>query len=304
MSSLIGMLPSVLMIVSPILITACGGMICERSGVVNIALEGLMGIGAFAAAAFHVLNEVALGGASVWIALLVGAFCGMLMSLIHAFASISLNADQTISGTGINLIVNGITIFMAQILFNADRTQPYQMGMKPIMSIGGIYPTAFIALAVVLIVWFVMYKLPFGLRLRACGEHPQAAASVGIKVKKIRYIAVLTSGFLGGLAGGCLVLTQTIQFTSTTINGTGFIALAAVSFGRWRPAGISLSSLLFGAAVAFSIYVVNIPSLKNLLPSEFFSLLPYVITIVALVVFSGKNYAPLAAGKPYDKGSS
>lgn len=304
MSSLIGMLPSVLMIVSPILITACGGMICERSGVVNIALEGLMGIGAFAAAAFHVLNEVALGGASVWIALLVGAFCGMFMSLIHAFASISLNADQTISGTGINLIVNGITIFMAQILFNADRTQPYQMGMKPIMSIGGIYPTAFIALAVVLIVWFVMYKLPFGLRLRACGEHPQAAASVGIKVKKIRYIAVLTSGFLGGLAGGCLVLTQTIQFTSTTINGTGFIALAAVSFGRWRPAGISLSSLLFGAAVAFSIYVVNIPSLKNLLPSEFFSLLPYVITIVALVVFSGKNYAPLAAGKPYDKGSS
>lgn len=304
MSSLIGMLPSVLMIVSPILITACGGMICERSGVVNIALEGLMGIGAFAAAAFHVLNEVALGGASVWIALLVGAICGMLMSLIHAFASISLNADQTISGTGINLIVNGITIFMAQILFNADRTQPYQMGMKPIMSIGGIYPTAFIALAVVLIVWFVMYKLPFGLRLRACGEHPQAAASVGIKVKKIRYIAVLTSGFLGGLAGGCLVLTQTIQFTSTTINGTGFIALAAVSFGRWRPAGISLSSLLFGAAVAFSIYVVNIPSLKNLLPSEFFSLLPYVITIVALVVFSGKNYAPLAAGKPYDKGSS
>lgn len=303
MSSLIGMLPSVLMIVSPILITACGGMICERSGVVNIALEGLMGIGAFAAAAFHVLNEVALGGASVWIALLVGAFCGMLMSLIHAFASISLKADQTISGTGINLIVNGITIFMAQILFNADRTQPYQMGMKPIMSIGGIYPTAFIALAVVLIVWFVMYKLPFGLRLRACGEHPQAAASVGIKVKKIRYIAVLTSGFLGGLAGGCLVLTQTIQFTSTTINGTGFIALAAVSFGRWRPAGISLSSLLFGAAVAFSIYVVNIPSLKNLLPSEFFSLLPYVITIVALVVFSGKNYAPLAAGKPYDKGS-
>lgn len=304
MSSLIGMLPSVLMIVSPILITACGGMICERSGVVNIALEGLMGIGAFAAAAFHVLNEVALGGASVWIALLVGAICGMIMSLIHAFASISLNADQTISGTGINLIVNGITIFMAQILFNADRTQPYQMGMKPIMSLGGIYPTAFIALAIVLLVWFVMYKLPFGLRLRACGEHPQAAASVGIKVKKIRYIAVLTSGFLGGLAGGCLVLTQTIQFTSTTINGAGFIALAAVSFGRWRPAGISLSSLLFGAAVAFSIYVVNIPSLKNLLPSEFFSLLPYVITIIALVVFSGKNYAPLAAGKPYDKGSS
>lgn len=304
MSNLLGMLPSVLMIVSPILITACGGMISERSGVVNIALEGLMGIGAFAAASFHVINEVALGGASVWIALLVGATCGMIMSLIHAFASITLNADQTISGTGINLIVNGITIFMSQILFNADRTQPFQMGMKPIMSLGGIYPTAFIALGVVLIVWFILYKLPCGLRLRACGEHPQAAASVGIKVQRVRYIAVLASGFLGGLAGGCLVLTQTIQFTSTTINGAGFIALAAVSFGRWRPAGITLSSLLFGSAVAFSIYVVNIPTLKNLLPSEFFSLLPYVITIAALVVFSGKNYAPLADGKPYEKGSS
>jgi len=126
---------------------------------------------------------------------------------------------------------------------------------------------------------------------------------VGIPVKKYRYIAVLVSGFLGGLAGGCLVLTETIQFTSNTINGAGFIALAAVSFGRWKPAGISLSSLLFGTAVAFSIYVVNIPSLRNL-PTEFFNLLPYVITILALVAFSGKNYAPLACGKPYDKGAS
>lgn len=294
MASLLGMLPSVLMIVSPILITACGGMICERSGIVNIALEGLMGIGAFAAASFHVLNEMALGGASVWIAILIGGLCGLVLSLVHAFASISLNADQTISGTGINLIVNGITIFMSQILFKADRTQPFKMGMRPI---GGIYPTAFIALFIVLLVWFILYKTPWGLRLRACGEHPQAAASVGVNYKLIRYIAVLVSGFLAGIAGGCLVLTQTIQFTSTTINGAGFIALAAVSFGRWKPAGITGSSLLFGTAVAFSIYVVNVPALKNLLPSEFFSLLPYVITILALVAFSGKNYAPLAAGK-------
>ena len=303
MSGILGMIPSVLMIVSPILITACGGMICERSGVVNIALEGLMGIGAFAAAAFHVINETALGGASIWIALLLAGVCGTAMSLIHAYASISLNADQTISGTGINLMVNGITIFMSQILFNADRTQPYQMGMRPIMALGGIYPTAFIAVIIIALAWFVMYKLPVGLRLRACGEHPAAAASVGIPVKKYRYIAVLVSGFLGGLAGGCLVLTETIQFTSNTINGAGFIALAAVSFGRWRPAGISLSSLLFGTAVAFSIYVVNIPSLRNL-PTEFFNLLPYVITILALVAFSGKNYAPLACGKPYDTGAS
>ncbi len=296
-----GLIPSILMIVSPILITACGGMICERSGVVNIALEGLMGIGAFTAASAHVLMEPYCGF-SIAPALALGALSGMLMSLIHAYASVSLNADQTISGTGINLLADGLTVFLAHVLFNADRTRPYKMGMQPGWS--GIYPTALIALAVILIVWFVMYKLPFGLHLRACGEHPHAAASVGISVIRIRYIAVLASGLLAGLAGGCLVLTQTIQYTSTTINGAGFIALAAVSFGRWRPAGITGSSLLFGSAVAFAIYVVNIPSLKNLFPSEFFSLLPYVITLLALVVFSGKNYAPAANGKPYEQTSS
>ncbi len=301
MSSILGMIPSVLMIVSPILITAAGGMICERSGVVNIALEGLMSIGAFSAAAAHVLMEGTVPG-SIWIALCIGAVISMIFSLIHAFAAISLNADQTVSGTGINLLANGVTIFAAQILFSMDRTDPFQNGMMP--GLFGIYPTALIAAVIIAVTWFVLYRLPFGLRLRACGENPDAAASVGIKVKQIRYIGVLCSGFLAGLAGGCLVFTQTIQYTANTINGTGFIALAAVSFGRWRPAGITLSSLLFGSAVAFSIYVVNIPFLRNLLPSEFFSLLPYVITLLALVVFSGKNYAPLASGKPYEKTGS
>ncbi len=300
MNSLLGMIPSILMIVSPILITAAGGMICEKAGVVNIALEGLMSIGAFSAAAAHVLMETNVAG-SVWYALAIGAFFGMVFSSIHAFASISLNADQTVSGTGINLLANGVTIFAAQILFSQDRTKPYQMGMLP--GPFGVYPTALVALAVILIVWFILYKLPFGLRLRACGEHPQAAASVGIKVRRMRYIAVLASGLLAGLAGGCLVLTQTIQYTTNTINGAGYIALAAVSFGRWKPLGITGSSLLFGSAVAFAIYVVNIEALR-ILPSEFFSLLPYVITLIALVVFSGKNYAPAASGKPYEKGAS
>ena len=296
-----GLIPSILMIVSPIAITACGGLICERSGVVNIALEGLMAIGAFTAAAAHALMEPYCGF-SIAPAVALGALSGMLLSLIHAYASVSLNADQTISGTGINLLADGLTIFLAHALFNADRTRPYKMGMQP--GWNGIYPTALIAALVIFIVWFALYKLPFGMHLRACGEHPQAAASAGISVIRIRYIAVLASGLLAGLAGGCLVLTQTIQYTSTTINGAGFIALAAVSFGRWRPAGITGASLLFGSAVAFAIYVVNIPPLKNLFPSEFFSLLPYVITLLALVVFSGKNYAPEANGKPYEQTSS
>ena len=271
MNVILGMIPSVLMITSPILITAAGGMICERSGVTNIALEGLLGIGAFAAASTHVIMESFCPG-SIWIALAVGAVFGMLFSLIHAYASISLNADQTISGTGINLLSTGVTIFFSQVLFSADRTTPFKIGMLP--GPGGIYPTAYIAFVIIVLSWFVMYKLPFGLRLRACGEHPDAAASVGINVRAMRYFAVLLSGLLAGLAGGCLVLTETIQYTSNTINGTGFIALAAVSFGRWTPAGITGSSLLFGTAVAFAIYVVNIPALSSVLPAEFFNLLP------------------------------
>ena len=187
---------------------------------------------------------------------------------------------------------------MAQIVFKMERTMPFRLGMMP--GFGGIYPTAWIALGVVLVAWFVLYKRPFGMRLRACGEHPQAAASAGIDVRGIRYVAVMISGFLAGVAGGCLVLTQTIQYTIYTINGAGFIALAAVSFGRWLPKGIAGSSLLFGTAVSLSIYMVNIPALR-VLPSEFFSVMPYIITLVTLVLFSGRDYAPRASGQPYER---
>lgn len=300
MSNLLGMIPSVLMMVVPILITAMGGLVSERSGVVNIALEGLMAVGAFAAATTHVLLEANTPG-SVWIALGVALASGALISLIHAYASVSLNADQVVSGTGINLLAMGGTVFLCQIIFHQERTEPYNLGMMP--GPGGIYPTAYIALVVLILTWFVLYRRPFGLRLRACGEHPAAAAAAGINVRRLRYIAVFTSGALSGLAGGCMVLTQTIQYTTLTINGAGFIALAAVSFGRWLPKGVAGASLLFGTAVALSIYMVNIQSLRSL-PPEFFSVLPYIITIVTLVLFSGKDYAPRAVGQPFEKGGS
>jgi simple sugar transport system permease protein len=298
---IVGMIPSILMIVAPILIAAIGGMICERSGVVNIALEGLMAFGAMAAATSHRLLETPFGAFSVPFALIIAALIGGVFSLIHAFASITLKADQGISGTGINLLSAGVTVFLCQIIFQQERTQPFRLGMMPLRFGGGIYPTAWIALAALFISWFALYKRPWGLRLRACGEHPQAAASAGIDVIRIRYIAVLISGILAGLAGGCLVLTQTIQFTVTTINGKGFIALAAVSFGRWLPLGVLGSSLLFGTSAALAVYIINIQSLK-FLPPEVFNMLPYAITLVTLVFFSGKDYAPRAVGQSYERG--
>ena len=297
-STLWRMLPSTLMMTAPILIAAIGGMICERAGVVNIALEGLMTIGAMSAATTHVLLERSISF-SIPLAFLIAACLGCLFSLIHAFASITLRADQIISGTGINLLSTGITLFFCQLLFRMDRTMNYQMGMR--VGFGGIYPTAWIALIILGFFAFILYKRPWGLRLRAAGEHPQALASAGVNVIRIRYTAVLISGALAGLAGACVVLTQDIQFTVTSINGRGFIALAAVSFGRWLPLGILGSSFLFGFSSALAVNIINIERLRTL-PSEFFSLLPYLITLLTLVIFSGKDYAPGAVGQPYDKG--
>ncbi len=301
MNNILGKIPTILMLVSPILITATGGMICERSGVVNIALEGLMVFGAFAAAAAQFFLYPVFGPEAVWVSLLIGSIAGMLFSYVHAFAAVSLNADQTVSGTGINLLAVGMTIFLSQIFFKQDRTKQFTLGMMP--GFGGIYPTAYIALAVIVLTWFMLYKRPFGLRLRACGENPHAAASVGINVLAIRYISVLSSGLLAGLAGGCLVLTTNTQFNSTTVNGHGFIALAVVSFGRWKPIGIAGASLLFGTALAFSI-IANDYTLLRKMPTEVFNIMPYAITLLTLVIFSGKNYAPASAGIPYVKGAS
>ena len=302
MSDILSMIPTILMIVSPILIAAIGGMICERCGVVNIALEGLMAIGACTAAATHYLMEFAGHGRySLTVAILAGSAIACLFSIIHAFASINLKADQTISGTGINLLADGVTIFASQILFNADRTKEFKVGM--LVDGLGLYPTAYIALVVVLLSWVMLYKTAFGLRLRACGEHPAAADSVGINVKRMRYYGVLMSGFLAGLAGGCVVLTQTIQYTSVTINGRGFIALAAVAFGRWTPLGVTGAALLFGGAQAMSIIATNFDALKNL-PTEIFNIVPYAITLVTLIIFSGRDFAPKSVGRPYEKGAS
>jgi simple sugar transport system permease protein len=251
------------------------------------------------------ITLVLLGGAfplSTPLALLLAALVGGAFSLIHAFASVTLRADQVISGAGINLLSLGLTVFVCQLLFNMDRSPAHGGGMRA--GLFGLFPTVWIALGILALAWFMLYKRPWGLRLRAAGEHPQALASAGVNVVRIRYAAVVISGLLAGLAGGSAVLTQDIQFTTTTINGTGFIALAAVSFGRWLPMGILGSSFLFGIATALAVNFVNIRALRELFPSEAFSAMPFVITLVTLIIFSGKDYAPRAVGKPFDKGKS
>ena len=299
---MIGTISTIMMLAAPILIIATGGMICERSGVTNVGLDGLMSIGACTAAIVHQLLEAAgVGRISLTVALLAAALVSMLISVLHAIASVDLKSDQTISGTGINLLATGITVFVCQRIYGTDRSTEFKMGM--VKDGIGFYPTLYIAIVVVVLAWFILYKTPFGMHLRACGEHPAAADSVGINVRRIRYIGVLSSGFLGGLAGGCAVLTQTIQYTNTFVNGRGFIALAAVAFGRWAPLGVTGASVLFGASLALSTISSMTPALK-VIPSQVFNIVPYLVTLIALIAFSGRDYAPKAVGIPYEKGSS
>jgi simple sugar transport system permease protein len=293
-------------------IAALGGLYSERSGVVNIALEGIMMVGAFTAASVTVLLEPSPMAA--YYGILAGSVAGAVFSLLHAFASVNLKADQVVSGTALNILAGGVTVYLCQIFFEQQRTNAFSTGLSK-MSLPGladvpvlgvilfkdVYPTSYAALLLVLFTWFLVYKTPFGLRLRACGEHPQAAASMGINVLGMRYVGVLLSGALAGLAGAAMVLTQDIQYTLGSVHGAGFIALACLIFGKWNPFGVLGAGLFFGFSQALSIYAGDIPFLQAV-PLDFFYMLPYVLTVIALVVFSGKAVGPKAAGELYDAG--
>ncbi len=306
------MIPGMLMVAAPIMIAGLGGMFSERSGIVNIALDGIMLFGAFAAAAIIITFEK-MGWFSMapWLSLIFAAIGGGIFSLLLAVSTISFSADHTIAGTAVNLLAAGLTVYFTQILFGMQRTQAFRGGFRkisiPVLSnipiLGGFFknfhPTIFIAIFLVFVSWFVMYKTPFGLKLRACGENPQAAASMGINVLKMRYIAVVISGFMAGLAGGIVVLTMDTQFTVVSIHGYGFIAVAAIIFGKWNPFGIMGASLFFGLSQTIGVYANAIPVLDKL-PAELFSAVPYIFTVLALVLFRGKSVGPKAAGEIYD----
>lgn len=301
---------------TPIIITAIGGLFSERSGVVNIALEGMMMIGGFfAATALVFLEQIdGLSGAAPWLALMVGIIAGGVISVLHAYLSVNLGSDQVISGTAINILAGGLTIYLSQIIFGQQRTKAFQNGfvkttyegLSDIPVLGplfftNIYPTVYLSLILVFLSWFVLYQTPFGLRLRATGEHPHAVDSMGISVYKMRYIGVILSGCFAGLGGAVMVLTFDTQYTSLSIHGIGFIALAALIFGQWKPLGLLGASLFFGASQILGIFARDINLLANV-PTEFFNAFPYILTIIALVIFSGKAVGPRAAGEPYDKG--
>jgi simple sugar transport system permease protein len=313
MSLLLTMIPIALVYATPIVIAALGGLYSERSGIVNIALEGIMMVGAFTAASVTVVLEPSTPWAAYW-GIAAGIVAGMVFSLLHAFASVNLKADQVVSGTALNILAGGVTVYLCQIFFDQQRTNAFTTGLSKVSvpHLAGIpflgpvffkdvYATTYAAILLVLLTWFVVYKTPFGLRLRSCGEHPQAAASMGINVLGMRYTGVILSGALAGLAGSAMVLTQDIQYTLGSIHGTGFIALACLIFGKWNPFGVLGAGLFFGLSQALSIYAKDITFLQKV-PLDFFYALPYVLTVIALVVFSGKSVGPKAAGELYDAG--
>ncbi len=313
MKMLLEMFPIALMFASPIIISALGGLFSERSGIVNVALEGIMMVGAFAAASVTVVLEP-ITPAAPWIAFAVGILSGMAFSSLHAVASVNFKANQVVSGTALNILAGGLTVYLCQIFFHQQRTKAFSAGLRkvtvPVLSdipmLGDMffrnaYPTFYVMLVLVALTWFAVYKTPLGLRLRACGEHPQAAASMGIDVYRMRWLGVVASGAFAGLAGGVMVLSQDIQYTISSIHGTGFIALASLIFGKWNPLGVLGAGAFFGFSQALSFYAKDIDFLSRL-PTEFFYFLPYVLTIVALIVFSGRSVGPKAAGEIYDAG--
>lgn len=318
MDTIFSILSLTLIFSTPIIIAGLGGLVSELSGVTNIALEGLMMIGGFFAATLVVFLEqssIIPSFMAPWIAILLGAGCAMLISFVYAFTVIHLQGDQIISATAINFFAVGSTIYLAQIIFNQQRTDVFLRGFTkvtvPVLSripiIGkivftNIYPTVFLTLMLVFILWFVINKTAFGLRLRATGDHPHAVESAGESVYKIRYTAVALSGLLAGLAGGIMVLTQDTQFTVLSIHGTGFIALATMIFGQWKAMGVLGASLLFGFLQVLAIYSTSIPFLNNI-PQEIFNAVPYILTIITLMIFSRQAVAPKAIGIPYQRDS-
>ncbi|MEW5784725.1 MAG: ABC transporter permease [Bacillota bacterium] len=296
----------------PLLITALGGLFSERSGVVNIGLEGLMVIGMFTAAIVISKTELNSPGVSILLGLLAALLVSALFAMLHAFACVSLNANQVISGIAINMVAGALTTYLARFITGSGNIQIiHGLGRHKVPALSEIpllgkliftqsYLTTWLVLAILLTASFALYRTRFGLRLRSCGEHPHAADSAGINVYRMRYSAVMISGACAGLGGAIFLVTVSGEFNGTAA-GMGFLALAALIFGQWKPFGILGATFFFGFASTIANVSQAVPALAQI-PGIFLKTFPYIITLAALVVFSKSSQAPKAAGEPYDKG--
>ncbi|HEX9375539.1 MAG TPA: ABC transporter permease [Actinomycetota bacterium] len=300
----VGFLLSTVSLSMPLIFAAFGGLISERSGVINIGLEGMMLFGAFTGVAVDYWTH------SAFLGLLAGVGVGAVLGAIHGLFSITIRADQIVSATAINLLGLGLTSALIAPIWGAPGVSPgvnkihdlHLPGAGSLGSVGrflnGLNPLDYLGLALVVVTFLVLYRRPWGLRLRACGESPDAAASSGIDVIRTRYVAVTISGALAALGGVYLSLTQVGLFQRGMTQGRGFIALAAMIFGKWRPFPILAACVLLGAADAFQFraQALGVP-----IPNELLLALPYIVALIALATFIGRANAPAAVGRPYVK---
>lgn len=291
-----------LMYSTPLVFGALGGVLSERSGVTNIGIEGMMTIGAFAGAA------VGYYTGNPWLGVLCAGLSGGVFALLHAVASVTFKAVQSVSGVAINLLGPAWAVFLCRIAFDgATMSYPVENKLPKIMGTGvrGVLANLNVDVMVVaallcaIVMWFVFYRTKWGLRILAVGENPAAADTLGINVYKVRYICVILSGILAGVGGATVTLGIVAQFSQTSIAGQGFIGLAAVIFGKWKPQGAYKACLVFGFAQALTV-VLGGGALA--VPSEILAMLPYALTILILILFVGKSVAPKANGVAYEKG--
>ncbi|CCV64431.1 Branched-chain amino acid ABC transporter, permease protein [Alteracholeplasma palmae J233] len=299
----------------PLLIVALGGLMSEKSGVTNIALEGIMLLGAFCG--IWIIKGLEASNMPIqfiyFIGILAGGFIGALVASLHAYASISMKADQTISATAINLFAPAFAIFTARIVIGAQQIKfksNFRIDKVPLLGdipfIGDLffkntYLSFYIGIVILIIVWVFLYKTKTGLRIRAVGENPHAADSQGVSVKKIRYLSVILSGVLAGMGGVIFVATTSNSFDAT-VAGMGFLAIAVLIFGNWRPGRILFAAVFFGFFRTVASAPTLIPFLQGVsIPSEIYQMLPYVITLVVLAFTSKNSRAPKSIGQVYEK---
>ncbi len=298
----------------PLLLVSLGGMFSERSGIINIALEGIMIMGAFSSILFiSLFGSVFPSTITLIIAIIIACLSGLVFSLLHAYASISVNANQVISGTALNLFAPAFAIYVARFINNVQQitfVNSFRIESVPLLSsipvIGSLffkntYITTYLGFIILILSYVVLYKTRFGLRVRSCGEHPQASDSVGINVHKIRYISVAISGALAGLGGLVFVIPTSTNFNAT-VAGYGFLALAVLIFGQWNPKRILVAAFFFGFMKTMSAAYSGIPILSSLgIPNSVYKMIPYITTLIVLIFTSKSSKAPTALGVPYDK---